>query len=136
MAQAENPAGSQHLGDFTKMLEQFEVLGIDMTAFIEALAQANKVAYESMQALVRTQAEILRVTFEESRSASEKTGKVRDPEVAAGQPTEFIEQAVQKALATIREVAEMAVKAHTEAGIIGDRAMQNVEIMKKLMQPR
>jgi phasin family protein len=143
MAEEKDPAVIEHFGDFTKMLEQFKVPGIDMAALIEArrndiaaLTQANKVAYEGMQELVRKQAEILQATFEGLRVSTEKVVKDGKPAVAAGQPTEFFEQAVHKALANMRELAEMAVKTQTEAfRIISERAMQNVEEMKKLMRP-
>jgi hypothetical protein len=65
MAQAKDPAATEHFGDFTKMLEQFKLPGIDTAAFIEArrsgivaLTQANNVVYEGMQELLRKQAEI------------------------------------------------------------------------------
>ncbi len=46
--------------DFTKLLEQYKLPGVDMTAVIEArrkdidaITEANKIAYEGMQALVQ-----------------------------------------------------------------------------------
>jgi len=54
------------LADFTKMLAQFNLPGVDSTAIaesrrkdLEALAEANRLAYEGMQALVRKQTELL-----------------------------------------------------------------------------
>ena len=61
MANETNP-----FGDFTKMIQQFKVPGFDVAPIIEsrrkdmeALVQANKAAYEGMQALARKQTEIL-----------------------------------------------------------------------------
>jgi phasin family protein len=144
MAQAKDPAATEHFGDFTKMLEQFKLPGIDTAAFIEArrsdivaLTQANNVAYEGMQELLRKQAEILYATFEELWVSAEKFDKDGEPAVRAGQPEELIEQAVLQALSKMRELAEMAMKTQTEAlAIIGQRAMQKVEEMKTLMHPR
>ena len=53
-------------GDLSGMLEQFKVPGVDMSSFVdarrkdvEALVEANKGAYEAMQAMVRKQTEML-----------------------------------------------------------------------------
>jgi phasin family protein len=130
--------------DFTKMLEQFKVPSIDMTSLIEArrndlaaLTQANKIAYEGMLELVRRQGEILRTTMEEAQAAVREMVKGPQPVALTGQPTEFVGQAVQKALTNMRELAEVAVKTQTEAfTIISKRVMQDVEEMKTLMQLR
>ena len=54
-----NPFGMPFV-DITKILEQFKLPGIDIQAVldarrkdVEALTQANQIAYESMQALAR-----------------------------------------------------------------------------------
>jgi phasin family protein len=143
MAQAKDPAATEHFGDFTKMLEQFKVPGVDMAALIEArrsdiaaLTQANKVAYEGMQELVRKQAEILHATFEELRVAAGELAKGGKTAVLGEKPKEFVEKAIRDALTNMRELAEVAVKTQTEAfSIISKRAMENVEEMKKLMHP-
>ena len=55
MATPANP-----FADFTKLMEQFRVPGLDMNAVIEArrkdieaLTEANKLAYEGMQAVMQ-----------------------------------------------------------------------------------
>ena len=51
-----------------------------------------------------------------------------------GQPKEFVEQAVQKPFANMRELADVATKTQTEAfTIISNRSMRDVEEMKTLM---
>ncbi|WP_235025521.1 phasin family protein, partial [Caballeronia terrestris] len=52
--------------DFSKTLASFKFPGVDMTSLlearrkdVEALAEANTLAYEGMQALVRKQTEML-----------------------------------------------------------------------------
>jgi phasin family protein len=128
--------------DFTGMLAQFKLPGIDMNSLIEArradieaLTEANKVAYDGMQELVRKQAEILRATMQEMQTAASELAKGQKPAAFAGEPKELVEKAVQDALANMREMAEVAVKTQTEAlGIISRRAMQNVEEMKERMR--
>ena len=128
--------------DFTKMFEQFKLPGIDMAALVEArrhdiaaLSQANKVAYEGMQELARKQAEILRATLQEMQTSVTETAGGAKPVALTGHPAELVEQAIQKALSNMREMAEVAVKAQTEAfTIISKRAMENIEEMKSLMR--
>jgi hypothetical protein len=52
--------------DFTKLMKDFKLPGVDLATImdrekknIEALTEANRVAFESWQALVQRQAEIL-----------------------------------------------------------------------------
>ena len=105
--------------------------------FSRALTQANQVAYDGMQELVRKQTEILRATMEGVQTAAKEMVKGFQTVALAGQPKELVEQAVQKAFANMRELAEVATKTQTEAlTIISNRAMQNVEEMKTLMQLR
>jgi phasin family protein len=130
--------------DFTNMLQQFKVPGVDMAAImearrkdIEALAEANKIAYEGMQALAQKQAEILRTTMEEIQVSAKEMSAGGNPLANAGKQAELAQQAVQKALAHMREMAEMTRKSQTEAfTTISQRALQNIEDMKKLMQPK
>jgi hypothetical protein len=62
--------------DITKILEQFKLPGMDINAIlearrkdVEALTQANQIAYESMQALAQREAEILQQTMAEWQGA-------------------------------------------------------------------
>ena len=139
-----DPSAAEPFVEFTKIFEQFKVPGIDMAALVEArrhdisaLSQANKVAYEGMQELARKQAEILRATLQEMQTAVSETAGEAKPAALAGHLAELVEQAIQKALSNMRELAEVAVKTQTEAfTIISKRARENVEEMKVLMRPK
>jgi phasin family protein len=139
MANEAEPKTAEPFADFTKVLERLKVSGIDMKSLIEArrkdiaaLIQANEVAYDGVQELVRRQREILRTTMEEAQAAAKEMVKGFP---LTGQPKECVEQAVQKAFANMRELAEVATKTQTEAfAIISNRAMQDVAEMKALMQ--
>ena len=61
-----SPGGQMPAFDFTKMLQQFQIPGVDVASIIErerknieALAEANRIAFEGWQNLVRRQSEIL-----------------------------------------------------------------------------
>ena len=129
--------------DVSKILEQLRVPGIDMHAVIEArrkdveaLTQANQMAYESMQALVRREAEILQQTMAEWQAAmTAMAGK--NPAEMASKGTELATQAFGKALANMRELAEMASRSQVQAyEVLNRRFQENLEELRKMLQPK
>ena len=131
------------LGDLTKMFEQFKLPGVDMAPIIEsrrkdieALVEANKAVIESMQALARKQTEILTQTMQGlQESAKSLVGGGAAPDVT--KQAELIRQAYQKALADMKDMAEMAQKSQTDAmAAITQRATQSMAETKTLMQPK
>ena len=64
------PLARRRFFDFTKLMSQFRLPGVDFAALvdrerknIEALAKANRIAFEGWQRLVRRQAEMLQETM-------------------------------------------------------------------------
>lgn len=114
--------------DFSKLLEQYRLPGVDFTALIdrerkniEALAQANKIAFEGWQALVRRQSEILQETM---THALAEVGK----HDAKANQADITVRAFEKALDNMRELAEMATKSQKEAfEVIRMRFDENIE---------
>lgn len=137
MATSPNP-----FTDFTKLLEQYKLPGVDMTAVIEArrkdieaITEANKIAYEGMQALVQKQAEILSQSMQEIQAAAQKLAAGGDPAAAMTRQGEFVQQGLQAAFNNMRELAEMAQKSQAEAlAVMTQRAEQNIEEAKRLMK--
>lgn len=136
MANESNP-----FGDLTKMMQQFTVPGLDMGAIIEsrrkdmeALVEANKAAYEAMQALARKQSEIMTQAMQGiQESAKGLVASASDPAKQA----ELVRGAYQKAIADMTDLAEMARQSQVDAMAgITERATQSMEEMKKLMQPK
>ena len=130
MAEQMNP-----FGDLTKMLEQFKVPGVDMSALmesrkkdIEAIVEANKSAYESMQAAARKQNEMLTRAMQDIQEAA-KAGT--DP----SRQTEVARSACIKALEDIKDLAEIARKSQTDAMTsITQRANEHMEEIKQMLQ--
>ena len=129
--------------DVAKILEQFKLPGIDIHSIVEArrkdveaLTQANQIAYESMQALARREAEILRQTMAEWQGAmAGMAGK--SPAEMAAKGTELATQAFGRALANMRELAEMASKSQAQTyEVLNRRFQENLEDLRKLMQPK
>ena len=130
-------------GDVKKMMEQFKIPGVDMSAIvesrrkdIEALVEANKAAFESAQALARKQSEMLAQTMQGIQDAAKSAAGgagFGDPAKQA----ELVRKACDKALADMMELAEMARQSQTEAlSHISNRATEHMQEIRKLMQPK
>ena len=127
--------------DVTKILEQFKLPGVDMQSILEArrkdmeaLAKANQIAYDNIQALARREAEILQQTMAEWQGAmAGMAGK--GPAEMAAKGTELAAQAFGRALTNMRELAEMASNSQSQTyEILNRRFQENLEELRKLMQ--
>jgi phasin family protein len=95
------------VSDFTKLMSQFRLPGVDFAALvdrerkdIEALAKANRIAFEGWQRLVRRQAEMLRETMKKVvADVSQENAKKKRADLA--------KEGFEKALANMRELAEI-----------------------------
>lgn len=110
------------MGDFSKAFTDYKIPGVDGNIIlesqrknVEALAQANKVALEGMQAVFKRQAEILGQAMEEMQTTIKEFSTVGEPQDKVAKQTELVKGAVEKALDNMRELAEMAGKSNTEA---------------------
>ncbi len=104
------------------MFEQFKLPGMDMGAVmearrkdIEALGEANKLAYEGMQALMQKQTEIFGQAMQQIQAAAQQMSTGSNPAEAMAQQNEFVQKALQQALENMRQLAEMASKSQAEA---------------------
>jgi phasin family protein len=121
-------SGETPFFDFTKLMRQFRLPGVDFAALvdrerknIEALAEANRIAFEGWQRLVRRQAEILQETMK-------KVVADAGQEDAMKKRADLAKEGFEKALANMRELAEMATKSQKEAfEVVRKRIEENVE---------
>lgn len=136
MTNAINP-----FGDLSKIVEKFKVPGFDMAPIIEsrrkdmeALVEANKTTYEAMQALAQKQTEILTHAMQAIQdSAKGLSGGGAD---ALGKQTRLAQEAYQKALADMKDLAESARKSQVDVTTgLTQRATKSLDEAKKLMQP-
>ena len=124
-------------GDMKKMLEQFKMPGVDMTAIlesqrkdVEALVEANKSAYEAMQAIARKQTEMMAESVQVMQEAAKSAS---DP----AKQTEVVRSAFEKTIADMKELAEMARRSQSDAMThISQRAAQHMEEIRKMMLPK
>ena len=126
--------------ELSKTFEQFTMPGVDTNSFVdarrkdvEALVTANKVTYEALQALAKTQTDMLTQAMqgmqESAKGAMAGTTKGDD----MTQHAEAAQKAWQKMLADMKQLAEMAQKAQVEAMTgLTERAKESIGEMKGL----
>jgi phasin family protein len=121
--------------DVSKYLGDFKVPGVDVDTLvssqrknIEALTQANKLAYDGLQAVVKRQVEILRQTVDEVAQATKDIAEPGSPQDKVAKQTEIAKEAFERSLSNLRELAEMVAKANNEAfDLLNKRFTQNLD---------
>ena len=126
--------------DLGKMVENFKLPGIDVNAIVEAqrkdmeaLAEANRQAYEGIKALAQRRNEILQEALVQWQDAmKDATGKN-----AMSKRAEMAKKGVQQAIANFRELAEMEAQSRGKAWkVLQDRFQENVSNLQKLLKPK
>ncbi|NGX97733.1 MAG: phasin family protein [Candidatus Afipia apatlaquensis] len=128
------------LDDLKKLVERFQLPGIDVAALVEwqrkdmeALAEANRQASEGIKALVERRNEILQETLAQWQSA------VKDATGIDGmsKQAEAVRQGVEKAVANLRQLSQMEAQTRNNAWkVVQDRMQENMASLQKLLQPR
>ena len=117
--------------DFTKLLQPFKIPGVDFSSMvererknIEALAQANRIAFEGWQNLVRRQSEILQDSMKRAVDDAKSQTVLKNG-------AELARSAFETALANMRELAEMATKSQKDAfEVIRKRVEENMNALR------
>jgi phasin family protein len=119
--------------DVNELLKQIQIPGVDIGKWIDsqrdnikALQEANQTAAQGLQSLMTRQAEILRESLEAWQNAVSESTSTPPAEIAQKQ-IELGQKAFAKALANMRELAEIAIKSQSEAAdVIRKRLEQNL----------
>lgn len=127
-------------GDLGKALAKFKLPGIDIAAIVEAqrkdmeaLAEANRQAYEGIKALAERRNQMLKEAFGKWQEAMKGASGT---EMLTKQ-AELARQGVKDAIANVRELAQMEAKSRKEAWkVVQDRFEENLANLKKLLQPK
>jgi phasin family protein len=138
MAEQPNQSNQPNpFADFSKIFERFKVPGVDLAALadsgrkdMEALVEANKAAYQGLQALARKQTEMLTEAMSKIQEAAKR---------AAGPtpPSDLAREAYHKTLADMKELADIVRKSQAEALTkVTDRAIEHLQELKKMIQPK
>lgn len=141
MAKTTNPFFDVDLtqfADLKKWAGQFQVPGMDMQSLmenqrknLEAITRANRVAVEGAQALAQRQLEILRTTMEEASRVMGELAASGTPEERMAKQADLVRDAFERAVANMRELAEIGAKSNTEAlDLINKRISESLDEIK------
>lgn len=107
--------------DAQKMFGEFKLPGFDAEALaatqkknLEAIAAANKKVFDGYQALAKRQAEIFQQGMDELSSMVKDTVSKGAKDANPAKQAELVKAATERALANLKELAEMAAKTNTE----------------------
>ena len=131
--------GMPSMEDLTQMMEQFKMPGVDVNALVEwqrkdleALAEANREAYEGYKALIERRNEILQ---EALLGWQNNMQSMVDPNAMAKQ-SEAAREGVQKAIENFRELTEMEAETRRRAWkVMQDRLQTNMNQLQQLLNP-
>ena len=108
--------------DISKFIGDLKVPGVDVESVvssqrknIEALTQANKLAFEGVQAVFKRQVEIIRQSLEEGAAVAKEMVEAGTPQDKAIRQTELAKDTFERALANARELSEIIAKSNSEA---------------------
>ena len=136
-----NPLGDMpSLEDLGKLVQNFKLPGVDIDALVEwqrkdmeALAEANRQAYEGMKALAARRSEILRESLAQWQEALKNVAG----QDAAARNADAAKRGVQQAMDNFRELAELEAQARSNSWkVVQDRLQENMANLQKLLQPK
>ena len=120
---AAKPAADAPFGiDFSKYLTDFKFPNLDIETYIaaqrkniEALSQANRLAYDGLQAVAKRQIEIVRQSLDQAAAAARDAAEPGTPHDKAAKQAELAKVSFERALSNLRELGELVTKANSEA---------------------
>ena len=137
---AKRTMGLPSFADLGKLVGNFKLPGVDVKAIVEsqrkdmeALAEANRQAYEGIKALAKRRNEILQEALSEWQAAmKDATGKD-----AISKNAERAKQGVKQAIDRFRELAEMESETRRKSWkVLQDRFQENVANLQSLLKAK
>lgn len=129
--------------DMTKMFEKFDTKAFDLPNFkledifaaqqknLEAVAAANKAAVEGVQAIFAKQNDTLNKVIEESKSVISEMATAGEPQDKIAQQADLTKEAIEKSVATMREISELVASSQSEAfNILNTRLNAQLDELK------
>lgn len=108
--------------DVQKYMQAFQMPSMDNNTIVEAqkknfeaVSNANRVAFEGAQAMIKRQGEIMRQTMQDATDAMKAMSAADNTEDRVAKQTEVTKKAFENAIQNMHELAEMARKSNTEA---------------------
>jgi phasin family protein len=131
--------------DFTKVWGDFRFPGVDVESIVasqrknlEAIVQANQLAVEGAQTVLRRQMELARESMDEFsaifRDFVQPNGSAED---RLAKQAESSKQLIEKGLASARELAELVTKANTDTfNVISKRVTESLDEVRDYTRTR
>jgi len=137
---AKRTMGLPSFADLGKLVGNFKMPGVDVKAIVEsqrkdmeALAEANRQAYEGIKALAKRRNEILQEALGEWQAAmKDATGKD-----AMSKNAERAKQGVKQAIDRFRELAEMEAETRRKSWkVLQDRFQENLQNLQNVLKAK
>jgi len=137
---ARRTMGLPSFADLGKLVGNFKLPGVDVKAIVEsqrkdmeALAEANRQAYEGIKALAKRRNEILQEALSEWQAAmKDATGKD-----AISKNAERAKQGVKQAIDRFRELAEMESETRRKSWkVLQDRFQENLQNLQNVLKAK
>lgn len=124
--------------DAQKVMGEFKAPNVDVDGIVaahkknfDAIAQANQVAAEGLQAILKRQSEIAQTAMMEVQNNLKAFTTQGAPEDKLAQQADIAKTTLEQTLANLKELQEMVAKANAEAsGIINKRIMESIDEVK------
>ena len=131
---------SKMVDQVTKLVQSLKVPSIDVKSLvdsqkknIEAVTNANRAVVEGLQAVAKRQPEILQETMNEASKAIDILSKAGSPQEVAATQADLAKDAFERALANMRELADMVAAANQNAAdTINARISASLDEIKEL----
>lgn len=128
--------------DVQKIMGEFKVPNIDVDGIVaahkrnfDAIAQANQVAAEGFQAIMKRQSEIAQSAIAEVQGNLQALATQGAPEEKVAQQADIAKKTLEQALSNLKELQEMVAKSNAEAStIINKRIMESLDEVKSAVE--
>ena len=141
MGRKATEAGMAGMNEFTRMFSEMKFPAMpDMDSFLaahrrnmETLSAANRVALEGAQTVAKRHMEIVQQTMQEMTETIRELSSPDTPQVRAAKQAELIKQAYERAVAHMKELADLIQRSNGEAlSMLNQRfaeALDEVKVM-------
>jgi phasin family protein len=137
------PSPANLTGEIARIVGQLRLPGLNLPAVIEArrkdieaLAEANRIAFTGAQDLAQKQREILQQAVRELQNLVLERKVEESPGAAPAQLGDLVQRALHDTLGHMRDLAELARKSQSEAfAVVSERMQRNVAELRTMLLP-
>jgi phasin family protein len=140
---ATTSSGAEPLLDVRRLMSEWKLPNFDVEAIaqsqrrnIEALTQANQLALEGTQAVMRRNLELARQSMEDFQAMLSDFAKANGSmEDRIARQAEFSKKAIEKGLANFRDLTDLMTKANADAmNVLAKRVSEGFDEVRELSQ--